>query len=113
MTDLPERSAETALEDLADRSILIANNESKTFYLPPLAAQFIKTRRPEAVAKTGDALTDRAFRACHAIWRIRSIDYEKFRTLDAEWDFLSAALPRLLTGDNDRLQTVFDQLFLF
>ena len=60
MTDLPERSAETALEDLADRSILIANNESKTFYLPPLAAQFIKTRRPEAVNQTGDALTDRA-----------------------------------------------------
>ena len=29
MTDLPERSAETALEDLADRSILIANNELK------------------------------------------------------------------------------------
>ncbi|MBL0345236.1 hypothetical protein [Candidatus Villigracilis affinis] len=33
--------------------------------------------------------------------------------LDAEWDFISAALPRLLTGDNDRLQTVCDQLNQF
>jgi len=30
--------------------------------------------------------------------------------LDAEWDFVAAALPRLLTGDNDRLQTVCRQL---
>jgi hypothetical protein len=33
--------------------------------------------------------------------------------LDAEWDFISAALPRLLTGDNNRLQTVCNQLYLF
>lgn len=61
MTELPELSTETSLEDLADRSILIGNIESKTFYLPPLAAQFIRTRRPEAVTQTGDALTDRAY----------------------------------------------------
>jgi tetratricopeptide (TPR) repeat protein len=40
-------------------------------------------------------------------------NYEGFRTLDAEWDFISAALPRLLTGDNARLQTVCDQLAQF
>ena len=112
MTDLPERSAETALEDLADRSILIANNESKTFYLPPLAAQFIKTRRPEAVTQTGDALTNRAY-ALVMQYGGGSEDYEKFPVLDAEWDFISAALPRLLTGDNSRLQMVSDQLFRF
>jgi tetratricopeptide (TPR) repeat protein len=40
-------------------------------------------------------------------------NYEGFHTLDAEWDFISAALPRLLTGDNARLQTVCDQLIFF
>jgi tetratricopeptide (TPR) repeat protein len=112
MTDLPESTAQTALEDLADRSILIANNESSTFYLPPLAAQFIRTRRPEAVIQTGDALTDRAY-ALTLQYGGGSEDYEKFPMLEAEWDFVSAALPRLLTGDNDRLQTVCDQLFQF
>lgn len=112
MTNLPESTTQTALEDLADRSILISNNESNTFYLPSLAAQFIKTRRPEAVTQTGDALTDRAY-ALAMQYGGGSEDYETFPMLDAEWDFISAALPRLLTGDNDRLQTVCDQLDQF
>ena len=70
MTDLPERAAETALEDLTDRSILISNLEStQTYFLPPLTAKFIRTRRPEAVTQTGDALTDRAYRPRPAIRR--------------------------------------------
>ena len=110
MTKLPERQAETALEDLTDRSILISNLESLTFFLPPLTAKFIRTRRPEAVTQTGDALTDRAYALA---MQYGGENYDGFRTLDAEWDFIAAALPRLLTGDNDRLQTVCGQLFQF
>ncbi len=76
-----------------------------------LTAKFIRTRRPEAVIQTGDALTDRAYAL--ALQYGGDTNYEGFRTLDAEWDFISAALPRLLTGDNDRLQTVCDQLYKF
>ena len=112
MTDLPENATQTALEDLADRSILISNTESQNFFLPPLASQFIRTRRPEAVTQTGDALSNRAY-ALAMQYGGESNDYEKFPMLDAEWDFVSAALPRLLTGDNDRLQTVCDQLYYF
>ena len=61
MTDLPERAAETALEDLTDRSILTSDLSAQTYFLPPLTAKFIRTRRPEAVTQTGDALTDRAY----------------------------------------------------
>jgi tetratricopeptide (TPR) repeat protein len=112
MTDLPEKAAETALEDLTDRSILITNYELRTYYLPPLTAKFIRTRRPEAVSQTGDALTDRAY-ALALQYGGGSKNYEKFPMLDAEWDFISAALPRLLTDDNDRLQTVCAQLAQF
>lgn len=112
MTDLPARAAETALEDLTDRSILVSSLQSQTYFLPPLAAKFIRTRRPEAVTQTGDALTDRAY-ALVMQYGGQSKDYEKFPTLDAEWDFISAALPRLLTGDNDRLQTVCSYLQKF
>ena len=111
MTNLPERAAETALEDLTDRSILVSNIESLTFYLPPLTAKFIKTRRPEAVTQTGDALTSRAYAL--AMQYGGYSNYEGFRTLDAEWDFISASLPRLLIGDNDRLQMVCNRLELF
>lgn len=111
MTDLPERAAGTALEDLTDRSILTSDLPKQTYFLPPLTAKFIKIRRPDTVTQTGDALTQRAYAL--AMQYGGHTNYEGFRTLDAEWDFISAALPRLLTGDNDRLQTVCDQLFWF
>jgi len=111
MTSLAERAAETALEDLTDRAILVSDLEAKTYYLPPLAAQFIKTRRPEAVSQTGDALVNRVFAL--ALQYGGDTNYDGFRTLDAEWAFISAALLRLLTGDNDRLQLVCDQLDRF
>ncbi|MBI5842172.1 MAG: tetratricopeptide repeat protein [Chloroflexi bacterium] len=112
MTDLPVRAAETALEDLTDRSILTSDLPAQTYFLPPLTAKFIRTRRPEAVTQTGDALTQRAY-ALALQFGGRSEDYEKFPMLDAEWNFISAALPRLLTSDNDRLQVVCGQLFQF
>lgn len=111
MTGLPERAAETALEDLSDRSILTADVEARAFFLPPLAAQFIKTRRPETVAKTGDALCDRAFAL--AMQYGGGDNYAGFKTLDDEWNLLAAALPRLLQGENKRLQDVCEQLVRF
>ncbi|KAF0106287.1 MAG: hypothetical protein FD146_2714 [Anaerolineaceae bacterium] len=111
MTDLPDRAAETALEDLTDRSILTSDLPAQTYFLPPLTAKFIRTRRPEAVTQTGDALTDRAYAL--ALQYGGGTNYEGFHTLDAEWDFVSAALPRILTGDNDRLQMVCRELYQF
>jgi tetratricopeptide (TPR) repeat protein len=111
MTDLPERAAETALEDLTDRSILTSDLSAQTYFLPPLTAKFIRTRRPDAVTQTGDALTNRAYAL--AMQYGGNDNYEGFRTLDAEWDFISAALPRFLQGANSRLQSVCDQLTFF
>ncbi len=111
MTTLPARAAETALEDLTDRSILTSDLSAQTYFLPPLTAKFIRTRRPEAVTQTGDALTQRAYALVMQYGG--DTNYEGFRALDTEWDFLSAALPRLLTGDNDRLQTVCRELVVF
>jgi tetratricopeptide (TPR) repeat protein len=111
MTDLPKRAAETALEDLTDRSILTSDLSAQSYFLPPLTAKFIRTRRPEAVSETGDALTDRAYAI--VLQYGGETNYKGFRRLDAEWDFISAALPRLLTAENDRLQTLCDQLDQF
>ena len=109
MSDLSECAAETALEDLTDRSILISNLEDSTYYLPPLAAQFIKTRRPEAVNLTGDELVNRVY----ALVMECDGNDKDFCTLDAEWDFLYAALPKLLMGDNARLQMICTKLQVF
>jgi tetratricopeptide (TPR) repeat protein len=114
MTGLPERAAETALEDLTDRAILISDLEARTFYLPQLAAQFIKTRRPEEVRQTGDALVNRAYAMVMELMPSGGwYNHEGFYKLDVEWDFLSVALKKWLMGDNERLQTVCDHLHIF
>jgi tetratricopeptide (TPR) repeat protein len=111
MTGLPERAAETTLEDLADRSILIATTEAQAFFLPPLTAQFIKSRRPEAVSATGDALAERAYAL---VMQYGGDDnFEGFKMLEAEWPAIAAALPHLLQGENSRLQSLCDSLIQF
>ncbi len=62
--------AETALEDLADRSILVVG-ECRTlcegfatlarYLLPPLTATFLRHARPEVIARAGNSLSDRAY----------------------------------------------------
>ena len=61
LAGLAEPAALTALEDLADRALLVASPDGATFLLPPLAALFLRRRRPEAVAAAGGRLTDRAY----------------------------------------------------
>jgi tetratricopeptide (TPR) repeat protein len=111
MTDLPESAAQTVLEDLADRSILLSNSESQDFFLPPLTAMFIRARRPEAVTQTGDALVNRAIAL--AFQYGGHTNYDGFKELDTEWDFISAALPNLLREESYRLQIICDRLDQF
>lgn len=102
--------AETALDDLADRALLVGDPAGRTFYLPPLAAKFLQDKRPEAVAKTGDRLADRAY----ALAVANGYDeFDHFPVLEAEWPVLAAALPRVVQGENARLQTLCGALDTF
>ncbi len=107
LAGLAEPAALTALEDLADRALVVASPDGATFLLPPLAALFLRRRRPEAVAATGDRLTDRAY----ALALENGFEaYDRFPSLEAEWPAIAAALPLFLAGPNDRLQTLCDAL---
>jgi tetratricopeptide (TPR) repeat protein len=101
MASLGERQAQTALEDLTNRALLAEDPAGQTFHLPPLASKFLRDKRPEAVAQTGDRLADRAY----ALALENGYDkYDRFPVLEAEWPALAAALPRLVEGENTRLQ---------
>jgi nucleoside phosphorylase/tetratricopeptide (TPR) repeat protein len=110
LADLTEPAARTSLEDLADRALLVASPDLDAFYLPPLAAVYLTRQRPEVVAQTGDRLASRAY-ALALVNGYRN--YERFPVLEAEWPAIAAALPRLLAGENDRLQEVCDALASF
>jgi nucleoside phosphorylase/tetratricopeptide (TPR) repeat protein len=106
---LVDRQAQTALDDLADRALLVSDPGAHAFVLPPLAAMFLQKRRPEAVAKTGDRLADRVY----ALVLENGVVNERFPLLEAEWRAVDAALPRLARIENDRLQTLCRALDTF
>lgn len=112
--------AEVALEDLADRSILVVGEVTDSFtkeprflpgyLLPPLTATFLRHARPEVITKAGNSLADRSFALA------QENGYRKFRcfpALEAEWPTIVAAIPLLLKGDNYRLQLLCNALFQF
>jgi nucleoside phosphorylase/tetratricopeptide (TPR) repeat protein len=110
VADLAEPAALTALEDLADRALLVADDALENFYLPPLAATFLRHARPEVVIQTGDRLSSRAY----ALAQENGYkNFERFPTLEAEWPAIAAALSLFLQGDNVRLQTLCDALVDF
>lgn len=102
MTGLVEQVAKTALDDLTDRSILITNNEVREFFLPPLASLFIRTHRPEVVADTGNALSNRAYELIE-LYSGKS-NYDGYRILNSEWLSIETAIPSLLLRDNENAQ---------
>ncbi len=101
LAGLAERQTETALEDLFDRSVLVSDAASRTFFLPPLTAAYLRSRRPEPVAKTGSRLVDKAYALALENGYQK---HDNFPTLEAKWPFIAAALPRMIQGDNGRLQ---------
>ena len=110
LADLGERQAQTALEDLDDRALLVGDPAAEVFSLPRLAAAYLRAKRPETVAQTGDRLADRAY----ALALENGYEqYETFPVIEAEWPTLEAALPRLAQGENARLQKLCSALETF
>jgi tetratricopeptide (TPR) repeat protein len=100
---IAEPAAVTALEDLTDRALLVSDQEARTFLLPPLAATFLRRKRPEVISRAGDRFTDRVYALALENGHKK---YERFTTLEREWPAIEAALPLFVRGENDRLQTV-------
>lgn len=110
LAELSRTAAQTALEDLADRALVIANAEQAKFILTPLVADFLRKARPEVVQQTGDRLEQRAYAI---IVEIGNDNHARFPELEAAWPGIAPALPLFLAGDNARLQTVCAALMDF
>lgn len=110
LAGIAEAVALTALEDLTDRALLVADDPLQHFYLPPLAANFLRRKCPEPVAQSAGRLTDRVY----ALALENGYDnHDFFAVLEAEWPNIAAALPLLVQADNKRLQAVCDALDRF
>jgi tetratricopeptide (TPR) repeat protein len=104
---LPEPDTDRALRKLTVRSLAVPTDELKTFTLVPMVADFLRKKKPEVVAETGDRLEKRAYAL---IIENGGGKHDRFPMLEAAWPGIAPALPLFLGGDNQRLQTVCDAL---
>jgi tetratricopeptide (TPR) repeat protein len=110
LADLSPLSAQTALEDLTDRALLMSDEQAETFMLPPLAAAFLRRSRPEAVLRAGERLADKAYALAVENGYGK---FDRFPMLEAQWQTIAAALPLLVQGAGSRLQKVCTALERF
>ncbi|GAB6141738.1 hypothetical protein JCM14076_24670 [Methylosoma difficile] len=110
LAGISRTAAETALDDLRNRALLLEDEANDRWLLPALAGQFLRCHRPQAIAATGERLAAEAYALA-----VRH-GYEEnapFVELEAAWPTVQAALPLMLAGDNERLQTVCEALVDF
>lgn len=107
ITGCDEETAANALRALANRSLVITDAEETAFALVPVVSDFLRRRKPEIIAETGGRLEE----SVYALVTENGFKmYDNFPVIDAAWPAVAAALPRFLTGPNDRLQTVCSAL---
>jgi len=104
---IEESLAETALGSLANRSLVTDNAEGTHYTLVPLVADFLRSKKPEVVAETGNILEKRAFAL---ITENGYSQHDRFPTLEAAWPGIAPALDLFLAGDNVHLQAVCSAL---
>ncbi len=100
---LPEPETDRALRSLTVRSLAVPTDELTAFTLVPMVADFLRKKKPEVVAETGDRLEKRAYAL---IIENGFKKHDRFPALEAAWPGIAPALALFLTGDNPRLQTV-------
>lgn len=110
LANISQTAAEIALGDLSNRALVVPDEEERRFALVPMVADFLRRKRPEAVAETGNRLEQRAFAL---IVENGYEEHDRFSILDAQWPTVAPALPLLLAGPNPRLQTVCNGLATF
>lgn len=107
---LPAAETDRALRSLVNRSLAVPNEELTAFTLVPMVADFLRKKKPEVVAETGNRLEQRAY----ALIIENGYDkYEGFPVLEAAWPSIAPSLALFLAGDNRRLQTACDALMQF
>jgi tetratricopeptide (TPR) repeat protein len=102
--------AQTILEDLADRSIVLSDVQSINHALPPLTTTFLRRKKPSEMAQVGNRLADQIYAL---VLENGDLQYDRFSHLEDEWGAIEGAISLFLAGDNDRLQNICRSLATF
>ncbi len=104
-------AAETTLNGLSNRALVVPNEEETLFVLAPMVADFLRRERPEVIAETRRRLERRAYAL---IVENGDDNYARFPQLNADWHIVSPALTVFVAEESKhRLQRVCDALWRF
>jgi tetratricopeptide (TPR) repeat protein len=110
VSDLNDEPVEASLRTLANRSLVVPDQEERVFSLVPMVADFLRRTRPEVIADIGSRLEEHAYAL---IAENGDEQHDRFPILDAAWSTLAPALPLFVAGPNERLQVMCDALAFF
>ncbi|HEX3184425.1 MAG TPA: tetratricopeptide repeat protein [Pyrinomonadaceae bacterium] len=110
VADLELPLVETGLRTLANRSLVVPDQEEMAFALVPMVGDFLRRNDPEVVADTANRLEKRAYAL---IVENGYAKHDRFAVLDAQWPTVAPAIPLFIAGPNERLQTICDALRFF
>jgi tetratricopeptide (TPR) repeat protein len=103
LANISNLAAQTALGDLANRALLIPDDEEQHFVLVPMVADFLRNERPTVVEETGSRLQLRAYAL---IIENGYNNFDRFPVLNAAWPTVASALPLIAAGPSFQLKTV-------
>ncbi|HLF28540.1 MAG TPA: tetratricopeptide repeat protein [Anaerolineae bacterium] len=110
LAKLPLLNAQTILEDLTYRALVISDIYEESYFLAPLVTTLLHRRCPEVVAQIGNYLVDHVFTlALENGYQNK----ERFPVLDSNWPLIAASLPLFLLGDFPRLRRLYAALKTF
>ena len=101
---------EVGLRALANRTLVVPDQEEKVFTVVPMVADFLKRKRSAVVAETGSHLEQRAYAL---IIENGYQKHDRFPVLDEAWPTVAPALPLFVGGPNSRLQNITAALPFF
>jgi tetratricopeptide (TPR) repeat protein len=107
---LDKESVETALRTLANRSLIVPDQEEISYTLVPMVADFLKRNRLGVVTETGKNLAEHVYLL---ILENGNEKHERFPVLDAIWPTVAAALPLFIAGEIPVLQKICSALDRF
>ena len=111
ITDYPINAIWMVQEELANRSILIANKETREYYLPSLTSQFVRHRLPSETNETEEKLAKYVFKTVLQFGGLKN--YQGLISLAADWDLISASFPHFIKGGNGDIQILCEVLDMF
>jgi tetratricopeptide (TPR) repeat protein len=110
LLDVRAEPVETALRTLANRSLVVPDQEELSYTLIPMIAEFLRRSRPGTIAETSDRLMAHVY---SMVLQNGHNNPDRFPVLDTAWPTVAAAFPLIMAQEEPVIQEMCSALGRF